>query len=323
MVYSKAVFIAFGLYLTTTPFLAHSQSYPTRPVRLIAPFAPGGGVDIVSRLVGQKLGEALGQQFVIDNRPGAGSNLGIGIAATAQPDGYTLIVVSVAYAINPSLYKSLGYDPIKDLVVIGLIASAPNLLVVHPSLPVSSPRALVDLAKRAPGSLNYASAGAGTPTHLAAELFNSMSDAALVHIPYRGGGPALIDLISGQVEVMFPGIIPAIPHVNSKKLKALGVTSLKPSRAAPGVPSIADSGFPGFEAENWYALLAPAKTSRTIVEKLNVQLNKIISAPEMQERLARDGAEPLSGTPTEARMYVLREMKKWAKVVASSGAAVK
>ncbi len=309
MVYLKTVFIAVGLYLTTTAFLAHSQSYPARPVRLIAPFAPGGGVDIVSRLVGQKLGEALGQQFVIDNRPGAGSNLGIGIAATAQPDGYTLVVVSVAYAINPSLYKSLGYDPTKDLVVIGLIASAPNLLVVHPSLPVSSPRALVDLARRTPGSLNYASAGFGTPTHLAAELFNLMSGAALVHIPYKGGGPAFIDLISGEVKVMFPGIISAIAHVNSGKLKALGVTSLKPSRIAPGVPPIADFGFPGYEVENWYALLAPAKTSPAIVEKLNVELNKISRAPEVQERLARDGAEPLSGTPMEAKTYVLREMK--------------
>lgn len=323
MVYLKAVFIAVGLYFATMAFLAHSQSYPTRPVRLIAPFAPGGGVDIVSRLVGQKLGEALGQQFVIDNRPGAGSNLGIGIAATAQPDGYTLVVVSVAYAINPSLYKSLGYDPTKDLVVIGLIASAPNLLVVHPLVPVSTPMALVALAKRTPGSLSYASAGAGTPTHLAAELFNVMSGAALVHIPYRGGGPAFIDLISGQVKVMFPGIVSAIALVNSGKLKALGVTSLKPSRVAPGVPPIADSGFPGYEVENWYALLAPAKTPPAIVEKLNVELNKISSAPEMQERLARDGAEPLSGTPMEARTYVLHEMKKWAKVVADSGATVK
>ncbi|OGA42797.1 MAG: hypothetical protein A3G24_23015 [Betaproteobacteria bacterium RIFCSPLOWO2_12_FULL_62_13] len=322
MLHSKAVTIAVALYLITTGFPAHSQSYPARPVRLIAPFAPGGGVDIVTRLVGQKLGEALGQQFVIDNRPGAGSNLGTGLAAAAQPDGHTLVVVSVAYAINRSLYKSLGYDP-KDLTVIGLIASAPNLLVVHPSLPVSSPGALVDLAKRTPGSLNYASAGAGTPTHLAAELFNSMSGAALVHIPYRGGGPAIIDLISGQVKVMFPGIIAAIAHVNNGRLKPLGVTSLKPSRVAPGVPTIAASGFPGFEAENWYALLAPAKTSRAIVNMLNVELNKITSAPEVQERLARGGAEPLSGTPTEARMYVLHEMKKWAKVVAASGATVK
>jgi tripartite-type tricarboxylate transporter receptor subunit TctC len=310
-----------GMLLAAAPLVSTAQTYPNRPVRLIAPFPPGGSVDIVSRLVGQKLTESLGQQFVVDNRPGAGSNLGIDIAAKAQPDGYTLVLVSVAFAINSSLYKKLPYDAVRDFVPVALVASAPNLLVTNPALPASSVRDLVTLAKKTSGSLNYASAGSGTPTHLAAELFNSMTGAGLVHIPYKGGGPAFVDVISGQVKVMFPGIVSAIGHVKNGRLKALGVTSLARSKAAPDVAPIAESGYPGYEAVNWYAVLAPAKTSSAIVNKLNSEIVKLLQTQDVQEKLVRDGADAIISTPKESADHVLREIEKWRKVVTQSGAS--
>lgn len=321
MIIRQAAYCGIAALLGAIAPAAAAQSYPTRPVRLIAPFPPGGSVDIISRLVGQKLSESLGQQFVVDNRPGAGSNLGIDIAAKAQPDGYTLVLVSVAFAINPSLYKKLPYDPVKDLAPVALVASAPNLLVTNPSLPVSSVRDLVDLAKRTSGSLNYASAGVGTPTHLAAELFNSMTGAGLMHIPYRGGGPAFVDVISGQVKVMFPGIVSAIGHVKGGRLKALGVTSLVRSKAAPDVAPIAESGYPGYEAVNWFAVLVPAKTPAAIVSKLNVGIVKLLQTQDVQEKLILDGADVIISTPQASKNHILREIDKWRQVVIQSGAA--
>jgi len=246
----------------------------------------------------------------------------VGIASNAAADGYTIVLVSVAFAINESIHKKLPYDASKDFSPVSLVASAPNLLVINPSLPVGSIQELVGLAKQTKGSLNYASAGTGTPTHLAAELFNAMTGAGLIHIPYRGGGPAFVDVISGQVKVMFPGMVSAMPHVKSKRLKVLGITSAARSKALPDVAPIAESGIPGYEAVNWYAVLAPAKTSSEIVSKLNGAIRKILEMPDVQEVLARDGADPILASPTATKNHITLEISKWRKVIRDSNITV-
>ena len=323
MAFKTLAWVSIFLYGVTATFYASAQSYPSRPVRLIAPFAPGGSVDILARLVGQKLSESMGQQFVIDNRPGAGSILGVDLAAKAQPDGHTLILVSVAFAINASLRKTLPYDTVRDLVPVSLVAAAPNLLVVNPTLPAASIQDLVKLAKGTKESLNYASAGVGTPTHLAAELFNSMTGASLVHIPYKGGGPALVDVISGQVKVMFPGIVSGIGHVKNGRLKGLGVTGKKRSAALPNIPTIAESGYPQYEALNWFAVLAPTGTPANAVQAVNKRMKELLQLNDVVKFLERDGAEPMPSTPQEARQHISNEISKWREVVNLSKASVK
>jgi tripartite-type tricarboxylate transporter receptor subunit TctC len=323
MVLKTLAWVSIFLFGVTAPVYTSAQSYPSRPVRLIVPFAPGGSVDILARLVGQRLSESMGQQFVIDNRPGAGSILGVDLAAKAQPDGHTLILVSVAFAINASLRRTLPYDTVRDLVPVSLVAAAPNLLVVNPTLPAASVQDLVKLAKGTKGSLNYASAGVGTPTHLAAELFNSMTGAGLVHIPYKGGGPALVDVVSGQVKVMFPGIVSGIGHVKNNRLKGLGVTGKKRSDALPNVPTIAESGYPEYEALNWFAVLAPTGTPAHAVQAVNKRISDLLQLTDVVKFLQRNGAEPMSSTPQEAKQHISKEISKWREVVNTSKASAK
>lgn len=298
-----------------------AQEYPQRPIRFIVPFAAGGGGDIVVRTVAQRLTEAMGPPVVVDNRSGAGGNVGTDLAAKSAPDGYTILMANVApIAINVSLYKKLPYDSVKDFAPVSLMAVFPNVLVVHPSVAAKSVKELIALAKAHPGQLTYASAGNGSTTHLAAELFKSMAGLDMIHVPYKGGGPALVDLIAGQVNLYFGSMPAALPHVKNGKLRALAVTSAKRSRAAPELPTVAESGFPGFAADTWIGVLAPAGTPGPIVVRLNREIVKILQQPELEEKLSAQGAEPVTNSPEQFAAYIKSEIRKWAKVVKESGA---
>lgn len=298
---------------------AVAQSYPSRPIRLIAPSSPGSGVDIVARIVGQKLSENLKQQVVIDNRAGAGANLGAEIAAKAAPDGYTLFMGTPAHAINTSLYRRLNYDIVKDFAPISLVTSGQYVLVVHPSLPARNVKELIALARARPGQLNYASAGNGNATHLAAELFKSLTKLNAVHVPYKGTGPALTDLIGGQVQFMFANLTAGLPHIKSGKLHALAVTGATRSPAAPDIPTMIESGVPGYTVTSWYGVLAPAGTSQEIINRLNSEIARVMRSPDMKGRLAGEGAEPTSSTPAEFAAFIKAEIEKWGKVIRGAG----
>jgi len=300
---------------------AHAQpAYPQKPIRLVVPFPPGGGTDILARLFGQKMSETLGQQIIIDNRGGAGGTLGTDIAAKAAPDGYTLILVSGSHAINPGLYQKLPYDSVSDFAPITQIATSPGILVVNPSLPVKSVKDLIALARAKPGQINYASAGSGTPPHLAGELFKVMAKIDMVHVPYKGNAPAFTDVIGGQVSLIFPTMPSAMPFIKSGKLRPIAVTSAKRSPAAPDIPTIAESGLPGYEATSWYGILAPARTPPQIVARLHEVLVSVIGAPDMQDKLAAQGLDPVGNTPQQFAAVIKSEIAKWAKVVKASGA---
>src|SRR5262245_35042595 len=277
---------------------AFAQSYPVKPIRLVVPYPPGGGADNVARPVAQKLSEALGQQVVIDNRGGAAGIVGAEVVARSKPDGYTLLDDSSSRAVNPALRK-LPFDTIRDFASIGMIVVNPNILVVHPSLPVRTVRDLIRLAKERPGEIRYASSGVGSAPHMGAELFKYMAKIDLLHVPYKGGGPALADLIGGHVQLLFPNIASGLPHVKSGKLRGVAVTSTRRSRSAPEFPTIAESGLPGFELHEWNALFAPAGTPQEILTRLNLELNKVLRAADIHERLFQMGAEPAPGTPGE------------------------
>jgi tripartite-type tricarboxylate transporter receptor subunit TctC len=299
---------------------AHAaESYPQRPIRLIVAFAAGGSVDYVARLVGQKLAEAFGQQVVIDNRPGAGGNLSAEIAARAAPDGYTLYMSSASLVVNPSLYRKVAYDPVRDFAPVTLLASVQNVLVAHPSVPAKNVAELIALARKTPGKMNYASTGSGTSGHLAMELFRSMARIDLTHIPYKAVGQAQVDLISGQVSLWFPTIPGALPHIRAGKMNALAVSGAKRSPALPDVPTVAEAALPGFEAATWYPVLAPARTPPAIVEKLNRQLVAIVSAPDVREQLLKAGVEPIGSSPAELARHIRAELAKWAKVIQTTG----
>jgi tripartite-type tricarboxylate transporter receptor subunit TctC len=301
---------------------AFAQSaYPTRPIRLVVPFPPGGAVDILSRTIGPKLGEGLGQQVVIDNRSGAGGNIAAEIVAKAQPDGYTLLMGYVGHPINATLYSKLTYDVVKDFAPVTLTASSTLVLVSHPSLPAKSVKELIALAKSKPGQVNFASPGSGTPQHLGGELLKRMAGVDMVHIPYKGAGPILADLLGGQVLLGYISLPAALPHLKTGKLRPLGVTSSKRSAVAPDVPTIAES-LPGYEVDNWYGLLAPAGTPKEIVNKLNRDIVKVLQMPEVKERLDSQGIEALSSTPEQFAAYIKSETVKWAKVIKDSGARV-
>ncbi len=302
---------------------AFAQSnYPIKPIRLIVPFPPAGAADILSRTIGPKLGEALGQQVVIDNRTGAGGNIAADIVAKAQPDGYTLLMGFVGtHGINTSLYSKLSYDAVKDFAPVTLTAASTLILVSHPSLPVKSVKDLIALAKSKPGQLNFASPGSGTPQHLGGELLKRMAGVDMLHIPYKGAGPILADLLGGQVSLAYISMPAALPHIKSEKLRALGVTSSKRSAVAPDVPTIAES-LPGYEVDNWYGALAPAGTPREIVNKLNGAIAKVLQLPDVKERLAGQGFETLSSTPAQFAAYIKSEIVKWAQVIKESGARV-
>jgi tripartite-type tricarboxylate transporter receptor subunit TctC len=300
---------------------ACAQSYPSKAIRFVAPFPPGGPADILSRTIGQNLAESWGQQVIVDNRAGAGGNIGAEIVAKAPPDGYTLLMGFVGtHAINSSLYSKLPFDPVRDFEPVALVAMVTIILVVHPSVPVKSVKELITLAKAKPGELSFGSPGNGTPQHLAGELFDTMTGVKMVHVPYKGAVPALTDLLGGRLSMIFSSMPPALPHVQTGKLRALGVTSSTRSPAAPDVPTIAQSGLKGYEVINWYGVLVPAKTSKEIVGKLNGEIVRIMNLPAVKERLAAQGAETFTSTPEKFADYIRTETDKWAKVVKFSGA---
>ena len=299
---------------------APAQEYPVKAIRFIAPNLPGGPTDILARLIGQKLAESFGQPVVIENRAGAGGNIGTEAAAKSPPDGYTLVTGNNAtFGANVSLYKHLAFDPVRDFAPLVLVATQPNILVVHPSLPVASVKQLIALAKARPGELNYAGSGMGAVAHLAAELFKTMAQVNIVHIPYKSAAPALIDVIAGQNQLMFATSLSVQPHIKSGKLRALAVTTAKRSRLMPELPTIAEAGVPGFAAMTWHGVLTTGGTPPAIVSKLNAEINRILQLPDVRERLGALGAEIVGGTPQEFAAHIQREIPKWAKVIRDAG----
>jgi len=311
-----------GLAVLAAAGASAAQSYPARPLRIVAPLAPGGTTDIVARMLAQRFTDAWGQAAVVDNRPGAGGNIGNQIVAQAPPDGYTLLMAVPPLTINPSLYRKAGYDPIKDFAPISLVASVPIVFAVHPAVPARSVKELIALAKAKPGSLNYASSGSGGGPHLAAALFADMAQIEVVHVPYKGSGPAMSDLLGGQVQMQFSGLPPLLPFIRSGRLRALAVGGTQRSAALPDVPTIAESGLPGYEAASWQGLAAPAATPRTIVDAVQKEIARYVALPEAKARFAEIGAEPVGGTPEAFAAFIRSEVVKWAKVIKQSGARV-
>ena len=293
--------------------------YPTKPVRLIVPSSAGGGSDIVARIVAPKLGERLGQQVVVENRAGAGTMIGGEAVARAAPDGYTLLMGISTLATNPAIYKKVSYNALTDFAPITLVLSAPNILVVHPSLPVKSVKELIWFSQARPNQVNFASAGTGTNPHLSMELFLSMANLKMVHIPYKGSAPAIIDLIAGQVPVSMATMLTGLPHVRANRLRALGVSSAQRTAVARDVPTISESGVPGYEAVQWYGVLAPAQTPKEIVTRLHRELVAVLQSSDVKERFAADGGDPGGNTPEEFARYLRNETEKWAKVVKAAG----
>lgn len=315
---SKTLVIA--LVLCGAGALAQAADpYPSRPIRMIVAYPPGGGTDQVGRVMADQLSQTLGQNVVVDNRGGATGNIGTELAARAVPDGYTLLMGNVApNAVNISLFKKLGFDPVKDFEPVSLVAVTPNILVAHPSIPVKTIKELIAYARAKPGALNFPSAGVGSSSHLAGEMLKSMTGISMVHIPFKGGGPALVAVIAGEVQIMFATMPAAMPHVKSGKVKPVAVTTAKRSQAMPELPTIAESGIKGYEASTWYGLLAPARTPQPIINRLHGDTVKILAGPTRQ-RLEVQGFEPEGGTPAEFAAYIKSEITKWAKVIKDAG----
>jgi tripartite-type tricarboxylate transporter receptor subunit TctC len=307
-------------FVATVAVDAAAQPYPTRPIRLVVPFAPGSTTDTLSRVIAQKLVESLGQQVVIDNRTGAGGNIGTDIAAKAAPDGHTLVVVPGSHAINASLYPKLPFDPINDFSPVVLVGSAPLLVGAHPGLAAANMRELIALARARPGQIRYASGGVGTPSHLAMELLRSMAAIDIVHVPYKGGGSVLNAVVSGEVQLTPTGLLVLGPLARAGRIKLLATTGAKRMAALPEVPTVAESGVPGYAASGWWGMLAPARTPLPIVQRLNAIVVKALEAPDLRERLATDGIEPIGGPPEAFAMHLQREVAQWARVVRESGA---
>jgi tripartite-type tricarboxylate transporter receptor subunit TctC len=301
--------------LVSVASLASAQNYPTRPIRMVVPFAPGGGSDISGRVLADGLSEALGQSIVVDNRPGAGSILGCDIVAKANPDGYTTLLGNISMAFNTAIYKKLPYDAIRDFIPITLVTDQPNILVAHPALPAKSFQEFLALATAQPGKLTYGSAGPGSGTHLAMEMLLMSRKVDLVHVPYKGTGPALTALLGNQISVFFSTYASALPHVKSARLRAYAVTSVKRTRTLPEVPTVAESGFPGYEYSTWYGLLAPAGTPRPIIEKLNKAAVGVLKSDKTRERYTAQGVDPIPSTAAEYASYLKAEVQKWTKVV--------
>ena len=309
---------AAALALPSSFVFAQAQDYPAKPVRVLVAFTAGGTTDILARAVSQKLSERFKQPFVVDNKPGAGGNLGTELAARSAPDGYTLIVNSVGpMAVNPTLYSKLNINPLSDLVPVVQIADVPNVLVVHPSLPVNSVEELLAYAKANPGKLNYSSTGIGTSSHLSGFMLSQRANIETTHIPYRGA-EALKDLLAGRVQFMFATIPSVIQHIHAGKLRALAVTSVKPSRSLPSVPTVAEKGFPGFEAGSWFGFFAPRGTPQAVIAELNKAVNDAL--PSLQEQMIREGADPVGGTPAQFGLFVQKEYEKWKGIVRESKA---
>ncbi|MBY0576808.1 MAG: tripartite tricarboxylate transporter substrate binding protein [Gallionellaceae bacterium] len=298
---------------------SYAQEYPTKPIRMVVAFSPGGAPDLIGRLLGQKLNEKLGQTIIVDNRPGATGNIGAEIVANATADGYTVFMATLSLAISPSFYSKLPFDPVKSFVPIGMVASVPLLLVVHPSLPARSVKELIALAKSKPGVLNYASVGNGSPQHLSGELFKSVAGLNIVHVPYKGGGPATVAVLSGEANLFFAGMPPALPYVKSGRLRALAVSTIIRSPSAPEVLTMSEAGLSGFEADNWNALLAPRGTPQKIVNRLNQELEAVLNSPDTKAALILTGSMAAYSTPDELASRIKAETVKWSKVARAAG----
>ncbi len=297
---------------------AVAQTYPSKPVRMIIPFPPGGSNDIVGRMIAMQLTERLGTQVVVDNRGGAGGLIGTEIAAKSQPDGHTLLIISIAYAFNPSLYK-LSFDPVKSFAPVTILGTGPNVLAVFPGLPAQSVKELIALAKQKPGQLNYAAAGVGTFQHLSSELFRIMAGVNIVTVQFKGGGPATIDVIAGHTQISMGSLIQTLPFIRSGRLRALGTGGSKRTAILPDVPTIAEAGVPGYEANNWWGILAPAGTPRAIIDRLHEEVSVILKSPETQKRFSSEGAETVRMAPAEFGKFIAAETVKWARVVKEAG----
>ncbi len=305
----------------TAAWPLHAQTtWPAKPVKLVVGYAAGGATDVVARLIAVKLGDQLGQPVVVDNRAGANSNVGAENVARAPADGYTLYVYTIANTINASLYTKLGYDPVKDFEPIGMIAKIPNILVVNPKLPVKSLADYVRYAKESKDGITFASSGSGSSIHLSGEMFKMQSKLRMLHVPYRGSAPAVTDLLGGQVESMFDNTPSALPHVQAGKLRAIAITSAQRSPLLPDVPTLAESGYPGFDVQSWFALAAPTGTPRPVIEQVNTALNKVLAMPDVRNRLQELAATPDAGTPEKMRSFAAAEIKRWREVVKESGA---
>lgn len=316
----KLISIASALLACALPMTAAAQSaYPTKTVRFIVGQSPGGATDVVARLVAARLGEQVGQNVIVENRTGAAGSIGATFVVNSAPDGYNLLIVSSSYAINPSLYTDLPFDPVKDLAPVTLIAEAPFLLVVHPSMPVRSVKDLVALAKANPAVLNFASGGKGSSGHLAGELFKFMTGADMVHVPYKGAGPALIDVMAGNVHLTFGSVLSSVGHVKRGRLRALGVTSATRSTGLPDLPTIAEAGVKGYQRTTWYGLLAPANTPAAILNRLSEEVRKAIQSPSVKNKIVTDGAESIGSTPIEFQKHLAAEMKQAAEIIKRAG----
>ncbi len=312
--------IAFSLATIAPAFSSGAEAaYPDKPIRLMVPFAPGGNTDIISRSIGNELSKNLGVTVVIENRGGAGGMVGSEVVAKAPADGYTLLMVSASHVINPSLQKRLPYDTVKDFAAISMVADVPTVLVVHPSVPAKTLKEMIAYAKANPDKLNYATAGKGTVGHLAAELLKSMVKIKLVHVPYKGAGPAMTDVLGGHVQMIFSSMPAAMPHIQSGMLRSIVMTGAKRSPAAPSIPTMAEAGLPGFEVSTGFGLFAPAKTPRAIIQRLNAEVVKALRVPSVRESLASQGAEPVGSTPEEYDAFVRSEIAKWLKVCKDAG----
>jgi tripartite-type tricarboxylate transporter receptor subunit TctC len=293
--------------------------YPSKPVRMVVPSSAGGGTDIVARIMAPELSKRLGQQVVIDNRPGAGTMIGIEVAAKSPPDGYTLLMGLSTLAINSALYKKVPYDPQRDFAPITQAVSSASIIVVHPSVPVKTLKELIAFARARPGQINYASAGTGTYPHMTMELFLSMAKLKMVHIPYKGTGPAMIDMVAGQVATMAATILTGMPQIRAGRLRPLAITSAARSPIVPDLPTVAEAGLPGYESVQWYGMLAPARTPRDIITRLHGEATRVLQQPEIKARFAGDGADPVGSTPEEFTRYIQSELTKWAKVARDAG----
>ena len=305
---------ALASFLLTVPLLA-AAAFPDKAVKLVVPYAPGGSADIAARLISEEWAKALGTTIYIENKAGAGGNIGIDSVAKSAADGYTIGLQTVSLAINPALFAKMPYDTLKDLAPIGMVATSQHVLVVNKNVQAATTRELIALLKAQPGKFSYGSAGSGSTFHMAAELFKAVAGVAVVHIPYRGGGPALIDTIGGQVDMSFPVVSAAQQHVQSGKLKAIGVTGPKRSALMPDVPTIAESGLPAYSFETWFMVIAPGGTPKPILEKLNASLNEALGSSKLKERMLKEGFEPIPGTPAQARSRLEQELPRWAKLV--------
>ncbi len=301
------------------PTAAAGQAYPSKPIRFVAAFPAGGPSDIVSRAIAKRMAEVMGQPVVVENRTGAGGNIGAEFVAKAPPDGYTVLLGGSYVTIAPSLYRKLAFDPVKDFAPIGLIVSNQYVLVVHPSVPAKSVKDLIRVAKAQGGKLNYGSAGIGSPPHLAGELFKTMAGVSAAHVPYKGATPALIDLMGGHIDFYFGGVSGALPHIKSEKVRALGVTSLKRSSQLPQVPTIAEAALPGYDIATWFGLLAPAGTPKDVVGRLNGVITGIVNEPEMKAYLVGQGVDPVTNTPEQFAVFIQGEIPKFAKIIKAAG----